>query len=62
MSCETAVMPVVAITVFSAIAVIVSCYYVVRCVFRRISEEESFDEDDCEGDEEEEDEADPAYV
>ena len=62
MSCETAVMPVVAITVFSAIAVIVSCYYVVRCVFRRIAEEESFDEDDSEGDEEEEDEADPAYV
>ena len=55
-------MPVVAITVFSAIAVIVSCYYVVRCVFRRIAEDESFDEDDSEADEEEEDEADPAYV
>ena len=66
MSCETAVMPVVAIAVFTAIAVIVSCYYFVRCVYRRIVGDESFDEDDDDEEEEEEeeddDEADPAYV
>ena len=65
MSCETAVMPVVAIAVFTAIAVIVSCYYFVRCVYRRIVGDESFDEDDDDEEEEEEeddDEADPAYL
>lgn len=67
MSCETAVMPVVAIAVFTAIAVIVSCYYFVRCVYRRIVGDESFDEDDDDDDEEEEEEeddeeADPAYL
>ena len=65
MSCETAVMPVVAITVFTAIAVIVVSYYVVRCVYRRMVGDESFDEDDDDDEEDEEEndvEADPAYV
>ena len=58
-------MPVVAITVFTAIAVIVTCYYVVRCAYRRMVGDESFDEDDDDDEEDEEEndvEADPAYV
>ena len=66
MSCETDVMPVVAITVFTAIAVIVTCYYVVRCAYIRMVGDETFDEDDDDDDDEEEEEndveADPAYV
>ena len=63
MSCETDVMPVVAIALFTAIAVIVGCYYIARCVYRRMVGEESFDEGDDEEEEEEDyDEANPAYV
>ena len=62
MSCETDVMPVVAIALFTAVAVIFGCYYSARCIYRRMVGEESFDEGEDDDEEADYDEANPAYV
>ena len=55
-------MPVVAIALFTAVAVIFGCYYSARCIYRRMVGEESFDEGEDDDEEADYDEANPAYV